>query len=202
MNFYISDLHEGHYNAIQYDNRPFSNVEEMNQKITINWNSVVKSDDTVYVLGDFAMKKEGQEAFVNYMSILSGHKVLVLGNHDFRSFSKEQKRLMRLEEVCDYKEVKEQDGSLVICSHYPILFYRRAHSASTYHFCGHVHKTREDKFLTQWTNELIRTREKRGDSYGNILNVGCMKDYMDYTPQPFWRLKQIVDERRELLEEK
>jgi calcineurin-like phosphoesterase family protein len=191
-----------HENAIKFDGRPFLTIDDMNDKIIRNWNSVVKPEDTVYILGDFAMRKNGQDVYLGYMEALLGNKILILGNHDFQSFSKEQKRSAGIIEVCDYKEVKEDDGSLVICSHYPIMFYRRAYDPKTYHFCGHVHKTREDKFLTQWTNELIRTRENRGDNYGNILNVGCMKDYMDYTPQPFWRLKLYVDERQEFLEEK
>ncbi len=29
MNYYISDLHFGHFNVIRYDNRPYSNVEDM-----------------------------------------------------------------------------------------------------------------------------------------------------------------------------
>lgn len=29
MNLYTSDLHFGHKNVIQFDHRPFSNVEEM-----------------------------------------------------------------------------------------------------------------------------------------------------------------------------
>ena len=41
MNFYISDLHFGHYNVLKYDNRPFSSIEEMDKKIIENWNEVV-----------------------------------------------------------------------------------------------------------------------------------------------------------------
>lgn len=186
-----------HENAIKFDKRPFLTINDMDDKIIKNWNSVVKPEDTVYILGDFAMRKNGQDVYLNYMKALAGNKILILGNHDFRSFSKEQKRNAGIVEVCDYKEVRENDGFLVICSHYPILFYRRAYDIKTYHFCGHVHRTREDDFLTQWTNELIQTRENRGDNYGNILNIGCMKDYMDYTPRTFEELKQVMDERRD-----
>ncbi len=53
MNFYISDLHIGHANAIRFDKRPFADIDEMNRAIIDNWNSRVKAEDTVYVLGDF-----------------------------------------------------------------------------------------------------------------------------------------------------
>ena len=50
--FYISDLHFGHDNIIKYDNRPFKNTKEMEEKIIENWNNTVDNDDTVYILGD------------------------------------------------------------------------------------------------------------------------------------------------------
>ena len=54
MKYYISDLHIGHKNCIIFDNRPFSTLEEMHDTIVENWNSVVKKDDEVYILGDYA----------------------------------------------------------------------------------------------------------------------------------------------------
>lgn len=46
-NFYISDLHIGHENILRFDNRPFADVNEMNNKLTENWNARVHSNDTV-----------------------------------------------------------------------------------------------------------------------------------------------------------
>lgn len=47
MNYYISDLHIGHTNAIKFDGRPFADVNEMNNAIIENRNSRVKTDDTI-----------------------------------------------------------------------------------------------------------------------------------------------------------
>ena len=47
MNYYISDVHIANANAIKFDNRPFADVNEMNNAIIENWNSRVKSNDTV-----------------------------------------------------------------------------------------------------------------------------------------------------------
>ena len=58
MNYYISDLHLGHTNVIKFDKRPFSNIEEMENKIIENWNSRVTKQDTVYILGDFSWETE------------------------------------------------------------------------------------------------------------------------------------------------
>ena len=58
MNFYIGDPHLGHEAIIRLCNRPFADVDEMNEAIVCNWNSAVTNQDTVYVLGDFIWAKE------------------------------------------------------------------------------------------------------------------------------------------------
>lgn len=52
--FFISDLHFGHKNALAYDNRPFTSIEEHDKILIDNWNSVVNIDDDVWVLGDIS----------------------------------------------------------------------------------------------------------------------------------------------------
>ena len=81
-NIYVtSDTHFNHKNIIEYCNRPYSSVEEMNKAIIDNWNSVVKDEDTVYVLGDFCLG--GKEAIKELCSQLKGHKILIKGNMIF-----------------------------------------------------------------------------------------------------------------------
>ena len=55
--FVVSDMHFDHANIIKLANRPFSDVNEMNDKIIENWNSVVSAGDMVYILGDITMGK-------------------------------------------------------------------------------------------------------------------------------------------------
>lgn len=52
--YYISDLHFGHKNVLAYDNREFSSIEEHDKALIDNWNSVVGTDDDVWVLGDIS----------------------------------------------------------------------------------------------------------------------------------------------------
>lgn len=67
-NLYIADLHLFHKNVTDkgtnFDNRPFSTIEEMNLEIVKRWNRAVSEQDHVYVLGDFIwnFKKNKDEA--------------------------------------------------------------------------------------------------------------------------------------------
>lgn len=48
MIYYIGDMHLGHKNVIEYDKRPFSSVDEMDNMLIMNWNNKVSDDDHVY----------------------------------------------------------------------------------------------------------------------------------------------------------
>ena len=78
--FFIGDTHFCHSNIITYCNRPFSSVDEMNEEIIKRWNSVVKKDDMVFHLGDFALC--GKDKIIEIGQRLNGRKFLILGNHD------------------------------------------------------------------------------------------------------------------------
>lgn len=96
MNFYISDLHFGHKNAIKFDNRPFSSVEEMNEILVQRWNKVVHPEDTVYVLGDFFWKRKDM---LIYLPRLSGKIILICGNS-----------LIALENETKYPKYPKKEG--------------------------------------------------------------------------------------------
>jgi calcineurin-like phosphoesterase family protein len=84
MRFFTSDTHFGHLRINELADRPFSSVEEADQTMVDRWNSVVRTCDVVYVLGDAAL---GQlELSLARYSQCNGYKVLVPGNHD-RVFS-------------------------------------------------------------------------------------------------------------------
>ena len=78
--FFIGDMHFMHRNIIKYCNRPFSDIEDMTEKLIKNWNSVVGKNDIVYVVGDFALC--GKQKIIEICQRLNGRKRLILGNHD------------------------------------------------------------------------------------------------------------------------
>lgn len=80
MIYFTSDNHFYHQNVIKYCKRPYLSVEEMNEDLVRKWNEVVRPDDTVYILGDFALAFRAVEIFPMR---LMGNKILVPGNHDW-----------------------------------------------------------------------------------------------------------------------
>lgn len=78
--YIIGDTHFNHHNIIEYCDRPFESVADMNDCLIANWNSVVNDDDKVIVNGDFALG--GRDTIVGIGQQLKGHKLLILGNHD------------------------------------------------------------------------------------------------------------------------
>jgi calcineurin-like phosphoesterase family protein len=179
MNYYISDLHFGHKNIIRFDNRPFADIKEMEEKIIDNWNSVVKAGDTVYHLGDFCWGKTDE--WERILKLLKGNKVIIQGNHDLKQYPPSVRRL--LADVKDYKEIKEEDKT-VIMSHYPIMTYKHSYDPNVFMFYGHVHShTNEAIWVKRWITELQDTCHGIPDNRGQLINVGCMQPYMDYTPQ-------------------
>lgn len=81
MAWVIADTHFNHEKIIDYCDRPFSTVEEMNKYIISKWNSVVNSNDIVYHLGDFALHSN-KEVVTNLVNELNGSIILIRGNHD------------------------------------------------------------------------------------------------------------------------
>lgn len=81
MDYLISDLHLDHTSIIDYCDRPFDTVEEMNQALIANWNGEIKPDDDVLFLGDLTVKS-GIEPVYSYVEQLNGSWMFVVGNHD------------------------------------------------------------------------------------------------------------------------
>lgn len=65
----------------KFKTRPFSTVEEMDEALIDNWNSVVKPGDKVYHLGDVTFGNK-ENYIENIHKKLNGKKRLIVGNHD------------------------------------------------------------------------------------------------------------------------
>lgn len=178
MKYYISDLHIGHPGIIEFDNRPFSDLDEMQQTIIDNWNSRVKKSDIVYILGDFIWYKEMEWPF--YLEQLCGSKVLIRGNHDPKKFSDTTKRFFL--EITDMKEIKDTGRHVIMC-HYPMPFFRTGFLNNSYMLYGHIHMTKEYEYLKEMRKAIKRDSGSFGTPTGNFINIGAIMPYMNYTPR-------------------
>lgn len=87
--FFTADTHFNHGKMIEYCERPFKNVIDMNDRLIRNWNERVKPDDTVIVVGDFGFNSSSEDKIrgisysMEYLKRnLNGDIVLLKGNHD------------------------------------------------------------------------------------------------------------------------
>lgn len=172
MNYYIADWHYGHANCISFDGRPFKTLDEMNAELIKRWNSVVKNDDTVFVLGDMFWCKTSDA--VPILKELNGQKFLVKGNHDRCHDAKFAHCFLSIKE---YMEVNDAGRKVVLC-HYPIPCFKN-HFYGWYHLYGHVHTSFEHNMMLhhRYLTEELYTKPCQ------MYNVGAMLPYIDYTPR-------------------
>ena len=142
MIFFTSDTHWSHTNILEFCNRPFSDVREMNEKLIENWNATVSKDDEIYHLGDFSF--DGPSETFKIIKRLNGKKTFLIGNHD-RSLIKIQDQLPECRflygihslEFHVYMGETLRTQQIDIC-HYPLLewpgYYKKA-----IHLHGHQH---------------------------------------------------------------
>jgi len=78
----ISDTHLGHKSILEYEScrkiaMKEAGFENHERWVITNWNSIVKEDDTVLCLGDFAFN-----GVAGYIEKLNGNIIFIMGNHD------------------------------------------------------------------------------------------------------------------------
>ena len=169
---YISDWHYGHANVIGFDNRPFVNVEQMNEELIRRWNNAVSDGDLVYILGDMFWCAPKQATPI--MERLNGQKILVKGNHDRWHDSKFDKLFVKIDE---YIETEDNGRKVVLC-HYPIPCFKN-HFYGWIHLYGHVHNSFEWNMMEHQRFLM----EELYDRQCNMINIGAMMPWMDYTPR-------------------
>ena len=174
-NFYIADTHFGHANCISFDGRPFETIEEHDETLIANWNSVVADKDHVYILGDFAFKNE--KPVSEYTKRLKGHLHLIRGNHDKKTAEYES-CFESVDEVLTVVDVLGDIKHRVVLCHYWMPFVGQRKIM----LYGHTHTG--DEYVLE---ELLKAELKRNDYPMNSYNVGCM--HIGYFPRT---LEQIV----------
>lgn len=162
--FFTSDHHFGHSNIIKYCNRPFKNVDDMNESMIKNWNEVVKSGDTVYYVGDFCFDPNPAK----FLYRLNGKKILIKGNHDGKP-----KKEHGWSHICDYNEVKHEKQHIVLC-HYAMRVWNRSHYGA-WMLYGHSHGSLPDDPQLLSIDVGVDCHEYRPISFEEIKNIMSRK---------------------------
>jgi len=136
MIWFTADHHFGHNNIIKFCNRPFDSIEEMNQTLITNWNSVITHRDDVYVLGDVVLGDI--KTLQSYLSRLLGNIYIIPGGHD--KWMREplpEIESYGIDLLCPLVTITIEKQPIVLC-HYAMRVWDRSHYGSL-HFYGHSH---------------------------------------------------------------
>ena len=128
--FFTSDTNFYHDNILKYCNRPFSSVDDMNEKLIKNWNSVVGENDIVWHLGDFCFGRK--ENVSEILPKLNGKINLVMGNHD--------RQKVKFYYDVGFNRVYDRQvliNGFYILSHIPLQFLND--NCPFFNIYGHVH---------------------------------------------------------------
>lgn len=127
--FFIADTHFGDSNIIRYENRPFSDIQEMDSILIKNWNKTVSRNDRVFLVGDFSAY--GFKKNYEICHQLNGEKFLIMGNHDTQN--EKYYYDCGFDSVSRYPIIYE---NFWIVSHEPLYINRNMPYANIF---GHVH---------------------------------------------------------------
>lgn len=203
MIYFTSDHHFGHENIIRLCGRPFDSVKEMNDAMVERWNNVVADEDTVYVVGDFALGKISET--LQYVGKLNGKKILIVGNHDGpfianaeRSASDQAKRERKSQQA----ERRYLDAGFHSIIHGIITMQMARTTVLVGHFSyfgANPQDVRYDEMKPVDTGlPLIHGHEhekwkiKLGPGGGLMINIGV--DVWDFTPVSITEIEKIIDE--------
>lgn len=136
MHWFTADPHYGHGRIIEFCNRPFKDVAEMNDRMVSECRAHVGQDDDLWILGDFigarATDAERREVRSIFHAI-PGRKHLIKGNHD-----RPWVRDLPWESVAETADIVVDRQRLFLC-HYPMITWPGARRGALNLF-GHVHQ--------------------------------------------------------------
>lgn len=182
--FIVSDTHFTHEKIITFLRadgkplRPFSCVEEMDETIVQNWNSIVRPKDRVIHLGDVVMNKKA----LPILHRLNGEKKLIMGNHDIADMS------VYAEYFYDVKAYREFDSCIM--SHVPV------HPESLSRWSAAIHGHTHSHFVMKTDENGNRVRDYR---YQNC-SIDC--DDMNFFPKSWDDIKKMLRERDVVIQSK
>ncbi len=167
MIWFTADFHLSHANIIKYCNRPFKDVETMDEMILKNLEKKINSGDVLYFLGDLTFKEKIAITFFERFSYCDIH--YIVGNHDSRQVINLAKEYCK--SVSQLKDIKLENQNITLC-HYAMRVWNKSHFNS-WQLYGHSHG--------------------RLDPIGKQHDVGV--DNCDFNPISFKELLDIMENK-------
>ena len=178
--WFTSDTHFFHDKVVEYSQRPFASVEEMNEELIARWNSVVHRDGIVFHLGDFCFGKP--DKWNHILDRLKGRIYLVLGNHDAGHISEEVAE--RFEAVA-FQMRLNVNGQKIYLNHFPFLSYS-GDNHGTWQLFGHIHSNLH--------NYNIIDKHRLAVLQPGQYDVGV--DNNNFTPVSYRQVEEIIKNRK------
>lgn len=168
--FLASDHHLSHKNVITFLRpdgtklRDFSSIEEHDEFIITQHNSVVKACDKVYFLGDVTFSNK----YLPLLNRMNGTKVLIKGNHD----------VLKVSQYMEYfKDIRATHNlDRMVLSHVPV------HSACLDRWKANIHGHLHDR-------QVLLADGTRDTKYFSV----CMEQLDNYTPISLEEVKSRLE---------
>ncbi len=178
--FITADTHFGHVEAIERFDRPFADVDAMDDALVKGINDVVGPDDLLYHLGDFVGPQPGGGSRSRHAEsirerIACRKIVLVRGNQDPRGKREFDRLFHSSHEILSLKGWNDADREgphRVVMCHYGLRVWQGRPGGSL-HLYGHTHGTLPEA--------------------GRSTDVGV--DCWRYRPQPLGEVLAMLAER-------
>ncbi|MCI0556690.1 MAG: metallophosphoesterase family protein [Anaerolineae bacterium] len=168
--WFISDTHLNHANILEYCDRPFKTVKQMDEAMIQRWNEKVHPKDLVVHLGDVGFHYEN---LFKIIPRLNGYKQLVLGNHDWGPARMEALGFECLTLSLNDHAVIKWSGREIILAHRPRDIPTWTPNDKRVRLCGHEH-TNAPQFI-RWVRD-------KNDEARPICALNLCVEHWDYSP--------------------
>lgn len=169
MNVFLTGNQQfGRMGAIRKYKRPFDNVEEMNQHLIEQWNSVVSEKDLVFVLGNFVWDPETAEEIYRK---LNGQICVFDGEHDTATYDVSNNSSLNIDFIEEGIHILKE--AKICLSYWPLNEWPRKSKG--------------------WPSVIGYPDKKYDTSHKlNRLNVAC--DFWDYKPVKASRILGLFED--------
>ena len=177
--YFTSDTHFRHKNILEFTDRPYSTIEEMESNIIHNWNREVCKTDTVYLLGDFCFGNYTD--WIEILNQLRGNIILIKGNHDKIKIINKVYKDEYLQGLYMVGELLTVEKFALNITHYPMFIGNRTRNYSIH---GHIHSQQSD-MINQINIGVDSPFAKRlGKPFGTPISLDeLMTELKDINPK-------------------